>query len=1205
MSRSRFRGKFRFLSLTLAVILAIMSLPFGIQQAKAELVKTNIPVGGKPKAVAVNPVTNKIYVVIQGDQGKVAVIDGANNTTTMVDVGANPTDIAINVRTNQIYVVNRGSNNVTVIYGTDNKTDTVQVGKDPAAVVVNSISNKIYVANSTSNNITIISGTNHLTETVAVGGQPYALAVNPLTDTIYVVNSGNDDVTVINGSNNTTSTVKVGSIPVTVAVNSATNKIYVANSGENSVTVIDGKNNSTENLIIGEPPYGLKVNPVTNRIYVSHLIDNDFSVIHEDGSVMNVAMGQVPLPGSIPPSLAVNPMTNRVYGTNLVKNEIAVIDGMNNTATNINTGGITPSAIAVNPITNKIYVANYESQNVTVIQDTAPSTVPPLIIQPSMFPEGTCGKSYSGGTMNVAGGVPPYNWTATGLPAGLDVNTVTGEVYGTPTTPGIFNVDFTVEDGAGMISNINLLMIINQTNAAAPSIESFGPQGFGIHTKNPEIDLKFNESVTPVAGGKIKVTVSGAVYSADVSDSSQQDIDELLINFGDFKDSSGQELVLDYGKQYQVNVPYGVYVDADGNAAPEISWTFSTPENPDSPTLFPYGMKLVKGKEASFTIFLGQGSSGATSAQISSIDQGNIVSITPTTLNSTEGTAGLIKVTGLSAGATLINVFFGSPGKQSIIAFPVTVQALSPNWPIGSCMTAASISSTEVTLHWTEALDPTGITGYKLFQNGVELAVVPGSVNSYKVTGLSSATAYTFQVQAVNTDGGWTTNGPSALVTTLPSVSPGGNAGGNSSGNNSAGGSANSPVSSSGGGTAANSATPASISVGAGENKQAMDVKVDTKQGVATAILEADALNKVFDKVEADSHGLKAIQVQMPNVQGANTYGLQLPVAALAGDNLNRRLEFSSELGGITLPSNMLKDTKLDSAKNVGISLGKADLSKLSQDVQNAVGTRPAIELKLTAGQKTIEWNNPDAPITVSIPYTPTAKELADPEHIVAGFIDGDGHWNTIPSGRFDAKTGKLTFSTTHLGLYAVGYQNKTFNDLSTVAWAKDDIEVLASKGILRGVTSTDYAPKGNITRADFLFSLIKALGVDAQIDSNFEDVGSTAYYSREIAIAKKLGIATGDGSNHFSPDEHISRQDMMVLTAKALMKLDKLEQHGGASDLEHFADKSVVAGYAVDSVALLVKEGLISGDKDMLNPQGLTTRAEAAVFLHRIYNML
>ena len=42
-----------------------------------------------PTAVAVNPVTNKIYVA-NDDSGNVTVIDGATNATTTVATGTNP-----------------------------------------------------------------------------------------------------------------------------------------------------------------------------------------------------------------------------------------------------------------------------------------------------------------------------------------------------------------------------------------------------------------------------------------------------------------------------------------------------------------------------------------------------------------------------------------------------------------------------------------------------------------------------------------------------------------------------------------------------------------------------------------------------------------------------------------------------------------------------------------------------------------------------------------------------------------------------------------------------------------------------------------------------------------------------------------------------------------------------------------------------------
>ena len=80
------------------------------------------------------------------------VIDGATNNTTTVAVGtleALPHAVAVNPVTNQIYVANNSSNNVTVIDGATNNTTTVAVGTDTYAVAVNPTTNQIYVANRT------------------------------------------------------------------------------------------------------------------------------------------------------------------------------------------------------------------------------------------------------------------------------------------------------------------------------------------------------------------------------------------------------------------------------------------------------------------------------------------------------------------------------------------------------------------------------------------------------------------------------------------------------------------------------------------------------------------------------------------------------------------------------------------------------------------------------------------------------------------------------------------------------------------------------------------------------------------------------------------------------------------------------------------------------------------------------------------------
>src|ERR1700733_11154965 len=95
--------RLRFFLVAAGVLLA-----GGVNTAKAQTVTTTLAVGGGPQAVAVNPVTNKIYVA-NYLSSSVTVIDGETNATTTVGVGTNPNAVAVNPVTNKIYVPNTGS----------------------------------------------------------------------------------------------------------------------------------------------------------------------------------------------------------------------------------------------------------------------------------------------------------------------------------------------------------------------------------------------------------------------------------------------------------------------------------------------------------------------------------------------------------------------------------------------------------------------------------------------------------------------------------------------------------------------------------------------------------------------------------------------------------------------------------------------------------------------------------------------------------------------------------------------------------------------------------------------------------------------------------------------------------------------------------------------------------------------------------------
>jgi YVTN family beta-propeller protein len=188
--------------------------------------------------------------------------------------------VAVNPVTNKIYVASFYRDNVTVIDGATNDTVLVPTGDYPIAVAVNPVTNRIYVANENSNNVTVIDGATNDTTSVPAAGQPVGVAVNPATNRIYVASRSSNTVTVIDGATNDTALVPLRYASTGVAVNPVTNKIYVTNQ-EDQVAIIDGATNDTTSVPAGDSPWAVAVNPVTNRIYVPNYSSNNVTVIDE------------------------------------------------------------------------------------------------------------------------------------------------------------------------------------------------------------------------------------------------------------------------------------------------------------------------------------------------------------------------------------------------------------------------------------------------------------------------------------------------------------------------------------------------------------------------------------------------------------------------------------------------------------------------------------------------------------------------------------------------------------------------------------------------------------------------------------------------------------------------------------------------------------------------------------------------------------
>ncbi|WP_286723897.1 S-layer homology domain-containing protein [Pelotomaculum sp. PtaB.Bin117] len=285
------------------------------------------------------------------------------------------------------------------------------------------------------------------------------------------------------------------------------------------------------------------------------------------------------------------------------------------------------------------------------------------------------------------------------------------------------------------------------------------------------------------------------------------------------------------------------------------------------------------------------------------------------------------------------------------------------------------------------------------------------------------------------------------------------------------------------------------------------------------------------------------------------------------------------------------------------VVISEGDKSKLPPGIQNKIGDKPLIQLTLLIDGKQTDWKNSGAPVTVSIPYKPTPQELRNPQGIVVWYIDGDGRAVSVPNGKYDPRTGMVTFTTTHFSDYAVAYNPVEFGDVAEGAWYYGAVSFIAAREITNGTGGGNYSPEAGLTRGEFIVLMMRAYGIDPDENpaGNFADAGDT-YYTGYLAAAKRLGISAGVGSNLYAPDNQITRQEMFTLLYNALKVIEQLPEGILGKALTDFADSGDVAAWATEAMTLLVETGTVSGSGGRLNPTGTTTRAEMAQVL---YNLL
>ena len=169
------------------------------------------------------------------------------------------------------------------------------------------------------------------------------------------------------------------------------------------------------------------------------------------------------------------------------------------------------------------------------------------------------------------------------------------------------------------------------------------------------------------------------------------------------------------------------------------------------------------------------------------------------------------------------------------------------------------------------------------------------------------------------------------------------------------------------------------------------------------------------------------------------------------------------------------------------------------------------------------------------------------------------------------------------------------FVDLDGVDWAKDSINQLADRGIINGYGDKTFRPFVNVKREEFVKMLVLALNLkENENKPNFKDVKIDEWYNEYIAIAYSHNIIKGKQDGSFGVGEEITRQEMTVMSYRAMISMGKTLAHN--SDILQFVDQHEISDYAKDAVSKMHGAGLIKGVGDgLFAPGQYADRAMAA----------
>ena len=176
-----------------------------------------------------------------------------------------------------------------------------------------------------------------------------------------------------------------------------------------------------------------------------------------------------------------------------------------------------------------------------------------------------------------------------------------------------------------------------------------------------------------------------------------------------------------------------------------------------------------------------------------------------------------------------------------------------------------------------------------------------------------------------------------------------------------------------------------------------------------------------------------------------------------------------------------------------------------------------------------------------------------------------------------------------------------SFADVPEDSWFYEPVHYTVRHGLFQGSSAILFQPEERMTRAMAVTVLHRLAGApDASASSPFGDVQQTTWYAAAVNWAWETGIAKGMSESRFAPGLAVTREQFITMLYRGALHAGCAV--GTGAELSAYADGGKVSVWAREAMSWAVGSELVMGSSGKLDPQGFTTRAQAAAIIARFH---